>query len=279
MSAPRYAPAAHQAVPPEIRPSSLALVPLPARRPPPPVPAPGDGPPASWVLHTMGYVGLFIVLAGSFLDGWDRGASASLYVLGGMFVTLAGVAVLVHTLVRPTERKYRQLLLAVGALAATLYAVVPITRAAGEIRAGGQAAALQQVADEVVRFGRLREWGQGYASEHLVIDGYRRGSLPDVLTSDTDSLGRTVDAVLLAKGASREEFDALVDHLERAGVQMMVMAGGGVALRTDGYNDILFYLPPGRARRPAEPILGYADWGSTPLGGGWYQLTRDSGER
>lgn len=278
MSAPRHAPAALEIAPAEIRPSSLALVPLPARRPPPAAQQ-GDGPPAASVFYTTGYIGLFIILAASFLGGWDAGASATLYVLGGLFVTLAGLAVLVHTLVRPTERKYRLFLLALGALAATLYAVVPITRAAREIRASGQAAALQRVADEAVRFGRLREWQRGYGNTHLVIDGYRGTSSPDVLTSDADSLGRTLDAVLLVKGANRADLDALVDHLRAAGVQTMTMEGGGVALRTDGYGDILFYLPPGRARRPAEPIFGSVAWGSRPLGGGWYQLTPRSGER
>lgn len=227
----------------------------------------------------MGYVGLFIVLGASFLGGWDPGASAAMYVLGGMFVTLFGLAVFVHTLIRPTERKYRQFLLALAATAATLYATGPITRAASEIRAAGQVAALQRVADEVVRFGRLRKWGQGYSNEHLVIDEYSRTSLPDLLTSDADSLGRTLDAVLLAGGSNRTDFDALVHHLRRAGVGTMAMEGGGVALRTDGYDDVLFYLPPGRARRDAEPIFGSVRWGSTPLGGGWYQLTPRSGER
>jgi hypothetical protein len=278
VSAPRHAPPAPDVAAPEIRPSSLALVPLPARRPPPATRR-ESGAPASAVFYVMGYVGLFIVLAASVASGWDPDAGAVLYVLGGIFIILPGLAILIHTLVRPTERKYRQILLALGALTATLYAVAPITRAAGEIRAAGQVAALQPVADEAARFGRLRKWGQGYANEQLEIDDYRRTSLPDVLTSDADSLGRTVDAVLLAKGSSRADFDALVNHLKAAGVATMAMESGGVALRTDGYDEVLFYLPPGRARRPAERIFGYVKWGSTPLGGGWYQLTRDSGER
>lgn len=258
MNAPHTAPAEPRIAQQDVRPS-LALVPIP----------PGTGPSPAAVFYGIGYTGVALIILASAIGGWNHDGRDGLYILGAIMVIIAGMFVVVYTLHKPTERKFRQALLAIAVLAGSTLAAYPINQAATEMRLSAQVAKLQPVADEVLRFRRLESWG---AYQQLRIAGYYAVTAPDLMASASDSLGRTVNAVLQASGATRDEYDRVVDGLQRAGVVSMEMSGGELALRVRDTREVLLYLPPGRERRPLEPVFNEINWRSKPLGGGWYHL-------
>lgn len=251
----------------------MALVPVRKEgAPPTSVPRVSTGPEPSTVMYVLWYGSIALILAGAAASAWIGDASFALYILAALVLGLSGLALAIHTLVRPTEGKFRHALLALGALVASIVASGPMQAAGTEIRLAGQVAELQPVANELIRFGRLREWRRGGGTPQS-LNGYQGTLAGDVMVSPTDSTGRTLDYVLGLSGTPRAEYDRVVRMLENAGIAEAQVDEGGVALRTEEhFREVLLFLPPGRAWQPANRIFGQASWGSMPLGGGWYHL-------
>ncbi|HEU4884443.1 MAG TPA: hypothetical protein VFT45_19455, partial [Longimicrobium sp.] len=91
----------------------------------------------------MGYVGFAVLWAAMWLEGLMGPRMAGLYILGAMGIALGGFGILIHTLYRPNERKVRHLLLAIGSLALTLAASVPVERTSREMYAMAAVSRLQ----------------------------------------------------------------------------------------------------------------------------------------
>lgn len=251
--------------------TSTALVPVSVDRTPRPVvqEKPVN---AHRFFYAIGYCGLVLLWAGIWMEGLTGLWSAGLYIFGGMGIALGGLGIVIHTLVKPNERKVRHLLLAIGSLALTIAAVVPVQRISREWYATAAVARLQPLAEALANDRRIREIGIEWNGE--VFNGFQRTNAGPTMgeRQEVDAL----DDVLARDGVSPGEYQAYRQGLERTGMDRVERTASSLVFYPDGPRGLwLLYVIPGHALPPAHALLdAEGTYHSQPLGGSWYIVLR-----
>jgi hypothetical protein len=252
--------------------TSLALVPLSTGRafvegvsPTPPRPLPAR---VHRAFYAMGYTGLALLVCGA----W----AIMFFVMGAGCVGLGGLGVLVHLLWPPrTMHKLRTTLGAIASLVLAVASVEPIMDAAREVRAASLVPALQPLADDLVRYGRITDMERG-GYQRVALNGYSgRATSIDGIETARPGEPLTFEGVLRRDGVAREDFDAFQERLRRTGMSAVRVQPGYVLFRSPGSPPWrLLHVLPGHPLPPRGAALdGWVRWMAQPLGGGWFIIT------
>jgi hypothetical protein len=218
------------------------------------------------VFYGMWYAALVMFAAEPWIGRIHDAVSLLFGVLGGVFVALGGLGILIHTLCRPSEQRLRHTMAAGAALVLTLAAREPLRDANAQVYATARVARLQPLAEALARDGHIRN--VGITGSQLRLNGF----YGDVYTDQgwleqTGDPAITLTEVLQRDGITRAELRRYVDGLRGVGM--------GYARRTDAtvlftpagtYDMKLLYVVPG------QPVPDPTTWRSEPLGGDWYLL-------
>lgn len=255
---------------PELRLQSTALVPVAAAgdaHPQPPGPRPGSN--VHVLFFAVGYTGLALVWAGAWLTGFTGNRWEAVTAFGAMFIGLGGFGILIHTLYRPSERKVRHLLLALGSLALTTALLQPVSRVAREMYAAAAVNRLQTLAVDIAKDARIQRIG--IVNGNVVLNDYWGGEY-GMGTIDGVDRDQALDAVLRRDGMTRAQLQSYMRRLRDAGMHQALRTPSTVAFDPDGPRDLmLVHVLPGRALPPAHALVGDGGrWHSEPLGGSWH---------
>lgn len=224
----------------------------------------------------MGYLGLGLILAGTWAGAIDPAGVFPLYPMAALCIGVGGFGVLVHTVWKPNERKVRHLLLAIASLALTIASVPLLTDVAQEVRAAALIARLQPLAEALARDAGIQRVGR--ESGHVVLNGYLG---PEHAAEGAIRISQpaALNDVLARDGIARAEVTAYLAALDRAGMREANRTDTFVAFApTDAVDVRLLYVPPGRAiPGPGIALDDHSRWRAKPMGGGWYLALRGRG--
>ena len=247
---------------------SVALVPIPRKRPP--VMDAADAQRAVRMLFGLGYTALAAIWVANVLEPWMGWTVIALYIPAGLSIGVAGLGIAGYTLWKPRERKFRQALAAAAALVLTIASVPPRLEMGREAYASSRVAALQPAADELLRSGRIDLLRIGNGAQVNEYPGSEHGIY---WTEGNAAATITLDDVLRAEGIDRAEYNRVTAAMRRAGVKEVRVGTGHLVFRMESTPIYILYARPGQSPRPpADLVPGALEDHSTPLGGGWYLL-------
>lgn len=222
--------------------------------------------------YAMGYTGLAMLLVGAWVSAYGEGYMVTMFLPAGFLIGLGGLGVLGHLLWKPrTMHKLRTTLGAIASLALTIAAIPVIGRVSGEVHASSAIVALQPLAEDLARYGRIREM-EVSSVDWVRLNGFTGlDTGPDVASGRVpgESYTTALDDVLRRDGITRDEFTAFRSRMLERGVRAVEVRPEYVLLVRDGGADRLLHVRPGHPL-PQGVSGSPAGQRTQPLGGGWY---------